>query len=64
MSQSKSDVESATVQSEELRRMQKMKFVTYGVAFCVPDYSYNDLSLTVMIVKNPKFRVRSGAPRI
>lgn len=35
VTQSKSDLESATVQSEELRRRKKMKYLTCGVAFAV-----------------------------
>lgn len=58
---SKSDVESATLQSEELRRKKKMKYLTYGVAFVVfQTIVIVVFSLTVMKVKSPKFRVRSG----
>ncbi|KAI8540410.1 hypothetical protein RHMOL_Rhmol09G0261600 [Rhododendron molle] len=60
--QSQHDVETATTeQSKELRRQKKKKWLLYGIAFVVFQTGIIALfSLTIMKVRNPKFRVRSA----
>ena len=55
------DVESAGVQSEELRLKKRMKILAYVTAFAVfiLDAVILTFALTVMHVKNPKFRLAS-----
>ncbi|KAG5533814.1 hypothetical protein RHGRI_027867 [Rhododendron griersonianum] len=59
---SKHDVETATTeQSRELRRQKQKKWLLYGIAFVIFQTGIIALfSLTVMKVRNPKFRVRSA----
>ncbi|KAA8539976.1 hypothetical protein F0562_026668 [Nyssa sinensis] len=57
----KHDEEAATVQSEELRRKKRMKYLAYGVAFVVFQTGIILIfALTVMKIKTPKFRFRSA----
>ncbi|KAA8539981.1 hypothetical protein F0562_026673 [Nyssa sinensis] len=57
----KHDEEAATVQSDELRRKKRMKYLAYGVAFVVFQTGIILLfALTVMKIRTPKFRVRSA----
>ncbi|KAA8539982.1 hypothetical protein F0562_026674 [Nyssa sinensis] len=60
LSVGRTDIESATVQSKELRRKQRMKWAVYFAAFIV--FQTIDLvvfELTVMRVKSPNYRLRS-----
>lgn len=58
--QSKHDVETATTeQSKVLRRQKQKKWLLYGIAFVIFQTGIIALfSMTVMKVRNPKFRVR------
>ncbi|KAG5533816.1 hypothetical protein RHGRI_027869 [Rhododendron griersonianum] len=60
--QSKRDVEATTTeQSKVARRQKQKKWLLYGVAFVIFQTGIIALfSLTVMKVRNPKFRVRSA----
>ncbi|KAH7839726.1 hypothetical protein Vadar_007944 [Vaccinium darrowii] len=56
------DVESTTAQAKEIRRQKIKKWIIYGVAFAVFQTLIIVLfTLTIMKVRNPKFRVRSAA---
>ncbi|KAJ9679599.1 hypothetical protein PVL29_021504 [Vitis rotundifolia] len=56
------DVESAGVQSEELRLKKRMKILAFVTAFAVfMTAVILTFALTVMHVKNPKFRMRFDA---
>ncbi|KAL3521582.1 hypothetical protein ACH5RR_019731 [Cinchona calisaya] len=57
----KRDAESANVESDELRRKKRMKYLAYFAAFVVFQTGIILLfSLTVMKIRTPKFRVRSA----
>jgi hypothetical protein len=56
------DEESTTAQAKEIRRQKIKKWLIYGVAFAVFQTLIIVLfTLTIMKVRNPKFRVRSAA---
>ncbi|XWS37905.1 hypothetical protein CRYUN_Cryun19dG0085400 [Craigia yunnanensis] len=58
--QRKVDVESAAELSKELKRKKRMKLFAYAAAFAIfQTIVILVFSLTVMRIKNPKFRVRS-----
>ncbi|KAK9292205.1 hypothetical protein L1049_020167 [Liquidambar formosana] len=58
--QARGDPESPTVQPKELRRKKRIKCAAYIAAFAVfQTIIIVAFSLTVMRIKNPKFRVRS-----
>ncbi|KAL3504234.1 hypothetical protein ACH5RR_034075 [Cinchona calisaya] len=57
----KRDEELASVESDELRRKKRIKYLAYFAAFVVFQTGIIVLfSLTVMKIKTPKFRVRSA----
>ncbi|KAL6972006.1 hypothetical protein U1Q18_031689 [Sarracenia purpurea var. burkii] len=57
----RSDEEAAGVPSDELRRQKRKKCIIYIIAFAIFQIAVITLfSVTVMKVKNPKFRVRSA----
>ncbi|KAH7839251.1 hypothetical protein Vadar_001768 [Vaccinium darrowii] len=56
------DEEATTFDAKELRRQKHKKWLLYGVAFVVFQTGIILLfSMTVMKVRNPKFRVRSAS---
>ncbi|XVE64303.1 hypothetical protein DITRI_Ditri07aG0090200 [Diplodiscus trichospermus] len=58
--QRKVDMESAAQLSKELKRKKRMKLLAYAAAFVIfQTIVILVFSLTVMRIKNPKFRVRS-----
>ncbi|XVF12580.1 hypothetical protein REPUB_Repub08aG0131200 [Reevesia pubescens] len=58
--QKKIDMESAAELSKELKRKKRMKLFAYAAAFAIfQTIVILVFSLTVMRIKNPKFRVRS-----
>ncbi|XWS37906.1 hypothetical protein CRYUN_Cryun19dG0085500 [Craigia yunnanensis] len=59
---SRNDEESFAVQSKELKKKKRMKCLLYIVLFAVFQMGIILLfALTVMRIRNPKFRVRSGS---
>ncbi|KAK8705497.1 hypothetical protein V6N13_049099 [Hibiscus sabdariffa] len=58
--QRKTEMESAAEASKELKRKKRMKLLAYALAFAIFQIIVILVfSLTVMRIKNPKFRVRS-----
>ncbi|KAG5533824.1 hypothetical protein RHGRI_027877 [Rhododendron griersonianum] len=57
----RSDEEATATQAKELRRQKYKKWLIYGIAFVIFQSAVIALfSMTVMKVRNPKFRVRSA----
>ncbi|XP_058184078.1 uncharacterized protein LOC131301708 [Rhododendron vialii] len=58
----RSDEEATATQAKELRRQKYKKWIIYGIAFIIFQSAVIALfSMTVMKVRNPKFRVRSSS---
>ncbi|KAG5533831.1 hypothetical protein RHGRI_027884 [Rhododendron griersonianum] len=58
----RSDEEATATQAKELRRQKYKKWIIYGIAFIIFQSAVIAFfSMTVMKVRNPKFRVRSAS---